>query len=239
MYEWTTRIRYSEIDSTGKLTIPAMVNLFQDCVNFESEEIGMGMLWLNENGMSWIILNWQIEVERMPGMGERIVVATCPYYVKSTFGYRGFQISTPEGELLARADSMWMLIDWETKKPKKITPEMEKYYVSEEWVPMDSNLRGKILLGENKKKEKGFVIGREHLDTNNHVNNAQYIAFCLSYIPEGRKISKMRIQYRKQAFLGDELIPYVSEDENGLTIALCGADEEMYTAMYFLPEDRE
>ena len=69
MYEWTTRIRYSEIDSTGKLTIPAMVNLFQDCVNFESEEIGMGMLWLNENGMSWIILNWQIEVERMPGMG--------------------------------------------------------------------------------------------------------------------------------------------------------------------------
>ena len=38
MYEWRTRIRYSETGTDGILTIAGLINLFQDTSNFESED---------------------------------------------------------------------------------------------------------------------------------------------------------------------------------------------------------
>ena len=41
-YQWKQRIRYSEVDGERKLTIPNLVNYFQDCSTFQSEELGVG-----------------------------------------------------------------------------------------------------------------------------------------------------------------------------------------------------
>ena len=37
MYEFNSRVRYSEIDHHGTLTLPALINYFQDCSSFQSE----------------------------------------------------------------------------------------------------------------------------------------------------------------------------------------------------------
>ena len=42
MYEFEGRIRYSECDDTGRLSIFSLVNYFQDCSTFQSEELGHG-----------------------------------------------------------------------------------------------------------------------------------------------------------------------------------------------------
>ena len=42
MYEFDSRVRYSEIDHTGNMTLPALINYFQDCSTFQSEDIGLG-----------------------------------------------------------------------------------------------------------------------------------------------------------------------------------------------------
>ena len=41
MYTFDSRIRYSEIDRSGRLSIPAVVDYFQDCSAFQSEELGV------------------------------------------------------------------------------------------------------------------------------------------------------------------------------------------------------
>ena len=39
---FNSRVRYSEIDHHGTLTLPALINYFQDCSTFQSEDVGLG-----------------------------------------------------------------------------------------------------------------------------------------------------------------------------------------------------
>ena len=79
MYEMKGRVRYSEVDSDGRLTIPALINYLQDCCTFQSEDLGVGLPYLRERGIGWFVTSWWIHVEKLPAMGEHITVKTWPY----------------------------------------------------------------------------------------------------------------------------------------------------------------
>ena len=64
MYIFKGKVRYSEIDHKGTLSVPAMINYFQDTTNFQSEEIGRGWKYMKESGRAWILSYWQIEIKK-------------------------------------------------------------------------------------------------------------------------------------------------------------------------------
>ena len=76
MYTFDSRIRYSETDSEGKLTLCALINYFQDCSTFQSEDIGRGLQFLKEHDLAWVLCSWQIVVDRYPKMGEKVTIGT-------------------------------------------------------------------------------------------------------------------------------------------------------------------
>ena len=41
MYSYQSRIRYSELDETGHLKIESLLDYFQDCSTFHSEDLGL------------------------------------------------------------------------------------------------------------------------------------------------------------------------------------------------------
>ena len=41
MYTFDSRVRYSEVGVDGNLTIEALIDYFQDCTTFNSEDIGL------------------------------------------------------------------------------------------------------------------------------------------------------------------------------------------------------
>ena len=41
-YEFEGKVRYSEIDHRATMTLPALINYFQDCSTFQSEDLGIG-----------------------------------------------------------------------------------------------------------------------------------------------------------------------------------------------------
>ena len=43
MYQYQTRIRYSELDESGHLKPEALLDYFQDCSTFQSEDLGIGI----------------------------------------------------------------------------------------------------------------------------------------------------------------------------------------------------
>ena len=67
-YTFDTRIRYSECDHRGTLTLPGIINYLQDCSTFQSEDIGFGVKKIKEQKRAWILSYWQIVVERYPKM---------------------------------------------------------------------------------------------------------------------------------------------------------------------------
>ena len=53
------RVRFSEIDHTRKITVPSIINYFQDCSTFQSEDIGVGLDVLSKKKKAWILTYWQ------------------------------------------------------------------------------------------------------------------------------------------------------------------------------------
>ncbi len=66
MYTIESRVRYSECDETGKLSLVGVMNYLQDCSTFHSEDIGRGFKQLGSEGYAWVLATWQIQVDRLP-----------------------------------------------------------------------------------------------------------------------------------------------------------------------------
>lgn len=64
MYTFGSRIRYSETDEYGKLTLTGIMNYLQDCSTFQSEDIGLGISYLTEHHQAWWLSSWQIVIDR-------------------------------------------------------------------------------------------------------------------------------------------------------------------------------
>ena len=232
MYTFESRIRYSEMDSEGKLTMASLINYFQDCSTFQSEDLGLGLTYLKEMHMVWVLSSWQIVVEQYPTMGERVTIGTLPYTLKGFLGYRNFFLKDEKGRYLAKANSLWSLLDTRTNKPTAIPDVMMEGYRLEERLEMEYTSRRIAVLSEGVLKEP-VVVKQHHLDTNHHVNNQQFIDIAMDYLPEGFSVGQVRAEYKRQAFLGDVLMPRVAQTEDCVWVTLENEEKSPYVVAEF------
>ncbi len=239
MYTFNSRIRYSEVDKNAELTLESLIDYFQDCSTFHTEDGPANMEYLKENGLAWVLYSWQIEINRMPRLCEEVTIGTAPYKLKGPLGLRNFFMDTRSGERLSVANSVWSLVDINKGLPSKVTPEIVNAYPLDEKLDMEYEDRKIFIPKEGKIFEAEEIVVREHhLDTNNHVNNGQYIRMALGRIPESDiRICSMRAEYRKQAFLGDVLHPIViineMLDNNIYTVSLNDDKGEVVCVVQF------
>lgn len=217
MYTYPARIRYSELDETGRLKIEALLDYFQDCSTFHSEDIGLGVAYLKRQHLVWVMSSWQIVVERYPVLGEAVTVGTMPYDFKGFVGYRNFLMTDSRGDRIAYANTIWSLIDTETGRPAKPTAEMLERYVLEPRLPMEYAPR-KITVPESFRIGEEVAVRSHHLDTNHHVNNGQYIRIAMDSLEKDCRIRQLRAEYKKQVYLNDVLVPYISEPREGVYV---------------------
>ena len=116
-YSFTSRIRYSEIGEDGNLTLPGLINYFQDCSTFQSEAIGEGVAELKKRGCAWVLSAWQIHVHRYPSLGEAVKITTWASGFKGFLGMRNFTMETEDGEMLACANSICLTSIWKRVIP--------------------------------------------------------------------------------------------------------------------------
>ena len=119
VFEFDAHIRYSEVDHRGLLTLPALINYFQDASTFQSEVIGMGMRWLKERHHGWVLTHWQIVVDRYPALCEPVHVGTFASGFKGVTATRFFYLSDQGGDLAARAKSTWAYMDFAKGRPAR------------------------------------------------------------------------------------------------------------------------
>ena len=75
-YSFDSRIRFSETGENKCLTLNGIINYFQDCSTFQSEDIGVGMKFLEERQQVWVLSAWQIVVERYPKLCEKVTISS-------------------------------------------------------------------------------------------------------------------------------------------------------------------
>lgn len=219
MYTYNARIRYSEADCENKLTPEGLLNYFQDCSTFQSEDLGLGVKYMLEHHLVWALNSWQIDVEKYPEIGDRVKVGTLPYEFKGFIGFRNFWMEDEQGKQLAIANSIWTLLDLETGKPVRPPQEMLEGYQISPKLEMEY-LPRKIAMPEGGETKPAFIITRHYLDTNHHVNNGQYVKMALEYLEEDFMIRRLRTEYKRQAYLDDVFYPTIYRKENVYVVSL-------------------
>lgn len=235
MYNFHSRVRYSEVDKNKKLDLTSIINYFQDCSTFHCEDIGIGLSYLTKENRVWLMNAWQIVVNRFPQLGEDIIVSTWPYDFNAMYGYRNFLLRDSKDNVLAYANSIWVYMDTLNYKPVKLSEKDLAGFTIEPPYKMNYAPR-KISLPKEFETFSSFPVVRSNIDTNNHVNNGQYIKMAEEFIPFDYKIVEMRAEYRMSAVLGDIIVPMVNKVDNKFTVVLANTENKPFTIIEFICE---
>ncbi|MDD6194409.1 MAG: thioesterase [Lachnospiraceae bacterium] len=229
MYELKSRVRYSEADENGVLSMQGLMNYLQDCCTMQAEDLGIGLSYLKENHIGWMVTSYQVKIlGALPSVGDCIVVKTWPYQFRGMLGYRNFTVETEGGEALVLVDSLWILMDIEAKKPIRLPAKMIEAYELSPQLPGEWDLRKKLTLEDKGSESDVFTVAKMHLDTNHHMNNVNYMAAAMACISSRVSVKEMFITYKNAAVLGDEIHCYVADKEDGCTVCLCDCAGDDY-----------
>ncbi|MBR1675319.1 MAG: hypothetical protein IJ703_10240 [Eubacterium sp.] len=229
MYEFESRVRYSELAEDKKLSLVSIINYFQDCCTFEAEEHEVGLQYHDENHTAWMLINWHIKINRRPDFNENIHVKTWAIGFRHFLGERNFTIKADDGELLVYAYSKWAYVNTLAGVPEKSIPqeELDAYGIVE---PLQAEFRkDKIKLPEDMTAVEPITVTAGNLDTNHHVNNAEYVGLALSAVSSylnavPSSVSEIRVEYKLQSVLGDVIYPFVSVKDDIIYVVLRDAD---------------
>lgn len=232
MYTFSGRVRFSETDPNGDLKMESLIDYFQDCSTFQSEDLGVGVEYLQKDHLAWLVNYWQIDILQLPHLGDSIVAGTSPYEIRGFMGLRNFMLETGDGKRLVNANSVWSLIDMDRGLPVRASERIVRAYELFPKFDMEYLPRKIRVPKEGGEEKEPIRITEEFLDSNHHVNNGQYVRLAMAYGTESAQIARLRVEYKKQAYLGDVIHPRVYQtEENVILIALNSAAGETYAAV--------
>lgn len=232
MYSFKSRVRYSETGPEKKMTLASVINYFQDCSTFHSEDTGLGIEHLETSRQVWLLSSWQVVINRYPDQNEEIEICTWPYDFKGFYGYRNFLMKDRTGSPLAYANSIWIFMSMETGHPIRLTEKEKAGYPPEPKLDMEYAPR-KITVPKDCLPAGTLTIRREQIDTNQHVNNCQYIRMAQEYLPSGFTIRQVRAEYKKSAVYQDTVLVRLNQSAGRYIILLTAPDETPYAIVEF------
>lgn len=232
MYTFNSRIRYTEINHYKGIMDPSsIINYFQDCSTFQSEDLNLGLSYLENKKRVWLLASWNLQIYRQATLGDYITVGTWPYAFKGFYGYRNFIMKDKNENAIAVADSIWVYMDMENKCPEKV-PKDNGGYVLEPAYPMEHKDR-KIAIPNNLVAHSSFPVIKSNIDSYKHVNNGQYIKMAEELLPDNYIVSNMRVEYKTQALLGDIIYPKISHINSKYYIILDSQEGKPYAVVEF------
>ncbi|MBQ6385613.1 MAG: acyl-[Lachnospiraceae bacterium] len=221
MFEFSSRVRYSEIGFDYHMKLSAIAGRMQDCSVFHSESIGFGPDMWEQEKAGWIILSWQILVHEYPAFGEPVITRTWPHSFRGFEGDRNFTLRDESGKIFAEANSRWIYFDVEAQKPRRVPEWMKEGFSTEPRLGHFEYSPRRLPVPDGEPAVyPSFAVVPTNIDTNHHVNNLQYIDMGAGYLPEGFWTRELRVEYVRQSVLGDILTPRVWEMEEGVFVCL-------------------
>lgn len=232
MYTYEMNAGYSAMDASLHMTVPAILDCFQDAAIFEAENGRITVDYLYSRHIVWLLNSWQIVIGRRPRLNERITIATAPYDFRGFLGYRNFTLTDEKGHMIVKAASIWTLVDTEKGCPVRPTQEMQDGYELMPKLEMEYAPRKIALLGDGEERER-FKIRNYQIDSNRHMNNVEYVRLAMETLPENAVFGELRAEYRKAAVCGDEVTAVVTGAEGRHQVVLRDTEGGIYAVVEF------
>ena len=171
MYRTSLKLKNKDVNYFRTLRTSRMMELFQEASIAHTEELGAGREKTLDRGLLWTVLQQRALIHRMPVYDDEIVVLSWPGEMRHVLFPRYYRIEDTEGNLLAEASALWILIDSSTRK--MVFPDRYGVSVPGETTGLECELPG-IIRKEDTQEETRFTVPFSWCDLNRHMNNTRY-----------------------------------------------------------------
>lgn len=206
-YEVTYNVDYFNIDQNKRLTIPSLIDMFNNTAFIQSESLGLGLDFLSDENITWVFCKLALDLKRIPAFNETIICNTYCSGNSKYFASRNFEIFSENRELLGTAQGLYFLIDLSLRKPIKISDEIFRAFGTTEKTTCLKNL--KIAPLPLLESTESFKVKFYDIDTNGHVNNGVYAKWILESLPKNyllnKELLKLEIIFENEVLLGETI----------------------------------
>lgn len=224
LYKKNHTIGYYECDTTGRISMPMLVNNLLRVSGEQSRELGVDDAFVDKLGLAWIILQYEMHIKRLPRAEEKIVISTQALSYNKLFCYRQFKVEDAGGEEIVSVNSTFALMDTEKRKMARVPEEVIAPYESEFSKHLVRTPKPeKIDVTEAASKE--YRVRYLDIDGNKHVNNSKYFEWALDVLGYDFLATHipvyLNVKFEKEVHYG-ELIQSefnVTEQDDGNTIS--------------------
>lgn len=191
-------------DAFGYLTPMALAGYLQEAAGQSADSHGFGMADLNRQGLTWVLVREQFELDRPIRFGDSVEVETWPSGIDRWAALRDFRLYVGDTQV-GRALTSWFALDIATRhpvRPKTVLPEEyhpQSDHVLSLWADSLSQLEAVAL-------ERHFQVRFADIDANLHVTNASYVAWVVEAVENevwsDQWLAGLDIQFLAECSLG-------------------------------------
>lgn len=222
IYERSLRIPYYLGDRYDRMTLPHLMNVLIEISGEQTTEIGAQPV--EELGLHWIIIQYELNITRMPKTTEEITVRTFAKEYNRIFSYREFEVYDEEGNLLLDVLTVFALMD-NNRKLSRIPKEIAEGYGSTENRRIRRMPKPELPENIEEANRSDYDVRYFDIDSNFHANNSMYYIWMLDalgdeFLATHNSVAG-NIVFEKEVYIGETVESYTdfSENEEGQTIS--------------------
>lgn len=212
------RTRPSMCDENSLMSIPAILDMFQDTAGLHADSVGMGAFELEERGLFWIVSKIRLRISRRPQVEDLLEAVTWIQPAEKVSCERDWAISK-DGEQLAYVRSIWAALRRDNFRPGRLAdfyPDADFSIAPPDDIPftrMGKNFDGAEPIGE-------YRIRSVDIDRGGHMNNVNYVrallgCFTCAQLAE-MDIKELDMQFLLQCYEGETIRFVKRPSEDGI-----------------------
>ena len=225
-------IGVEDIGKNNKITNLGFLKYLEEIACSHSATCGYGVNDIETKKRAWLLMDWKLKILDRPIYEQTIKIKTWSRTISpnSFYSYRDFEVYCDE-QLVAIATSRWVLFDFQTKRITKLTEDIYSLYNPENMYVFDTEDIEKSKEPLEKNLGILYKIRRSDIDINMHMHNLDYLKLAYEALPEdiymGEELNNIKITYKHQIFLGQNVKCYYSNDNGKSIITIKSEDDKI------------
>ena len=206
----TQIVRHHACGPDGKLKLHVLFDYLQDAAAQHADHLGVGIRFLAEHRMLWVLSRIRLRILRFPAIGENVRITTYPSGPEKIFATRQFLLSDSADNQIACGSSFWLLLDALKFRPLKPLQHLGGALPANEdqtryFTGLDK-LEGNPALSDLRE----YAVTHSMIDVNRHLNNAYYAFFTSDALGmmsgAFRTVSEIQVNFNHSAALGEKIL---------------------------------
>lgn len=206
IYSYKHVIKEHDCHADGRLLIENLLRIIEDTASTHASLGKVNFEDLSYYQQAWVLYQWQLHIYQLPKADDTIQITTWVQEMKGAKSLRLFEIYL-NNERVIEMHTLWLIMNTKSRKL--------------EFLKVDGSL---FLQHNQPKKEVIFekqipsdweditrlIVKNEHIDFVGHVNNIQYVKWCLQVLDNHpffqKNIQKIHVQFAKESLIDEELV---------------------------------